>query len=485
MNQRTCKRKKHGVTVVAIMIAAVTILLPIGLFAFEVSRTQMAQKQLRSATDSAALAAATFLSNATGPRSSNIPEAKTIALDFFKQNIVMSSALTHSTLSGSVSTDQPSQGDATIELLVDDKTGHVTVNAAYGLLPAFGQFLGLTTQTIRSHSLAGYHGLEGDIVIAFDISDSMTINTDAKVSQRTYNSATGKTTYTVIRKTTAPPTLGRLESASSIPVPETTDFSTSPLMSKFKDASSDVKLAALIEAKRGNLENPGIFHSSHADAGVLSTWVTPEKGYKSSYQKVAMQSVLPLFDAKTALSNFIALLPESGDAHLGLVTFGGKASDGADHKDSFDTFSGHGYPHVNLNRNDARKQQVADSLAPCLTFNGTHTKGAMRNAIDMLEGSGHRPGSEKTIILLTDGVPTTGSPKEVSREAGEKGIRLFAIGFFQQPDPAKQKQGKATLNAMCNACGNGSKMFFAPTVPSLEDVLSQIGHGTLALLNDD
>ena len=481
--RRRISRNQHGITMLVIIVATMLILLPLGLFAFEVARMQMAQKQLRSATDSAALAAAVFLSNASGDRAANTPAAKAMALDFFKQNMVMSGFLSNTTPSSTTATDSPAVGAATLDVSVDATTGRVTANAAYGLAPAFSQYLKLGTAPIRSHSLAGYQGIEGDIVLAVDISDSMTQATKSKVAKRTYDAGADTTTYAIIRNSKAPPTLGRMGSAAAIPDPATVDFSASPIMDKFKNAPSDVKVAALVEAKRGNLETQAVFESSNANKGALKTYVTPQAGYKAGFQQVAMQAVEPLNSAKVALRDFVAQLTGSDDAHLSLITFGGRESTGQDAKDDFSTFSGHKYPHVNLNKQDSKRQLVVDSIGPSLTFNGTDTKGAMRGAIDMLEGPEHRPEVEKTIILLTDGIPTTGSPKPLAKEAGEKGIRLFAIGFFQTP--YAMAGGPKTLKNMVAACGNGSKMYLAPDLPTLQDVLAQISQGTLALINDD
>lgn len=483
-NDRTRQLRYHsGATMLVIMMAAVTILLPIGLFAFEVARMQMAQKQLRSATDAAALAASAYLANVTGSRSAATPAAKQLALDFFKQNIVMSDFLSQSTLTTTAATDNPATLHGALQVDVDDTTGRVRATAAYGLRPAFGNFLGLSTETVRTKSLAGYNGLEGDIVLAVDISDSMTIASDSKVVKRTYNSTSKTTTYAIVRSSTAPSHLGRRGAANAIPNPDTTDFSKSDIMNKFSGMPSAVKTAALVEAKRGNLENAAIFASSNADKGILKAFVTPGPGYKSGYQKLSMQKVLPLYEAKSALTDFMAQLKDDGDAHVGLITFGGRESTGADCKDDFQTYADHHYPHVNLSKADPKKQLVVDSIAPSLTFNGTDTKGAMQASINMLEGGEHRPEVEKTIILLTDGIPTTGSPKPLAKLAGEKGIRLFAIGFFKTA--FAREAGPKTLKGMVAACGNGSKMYYAPDLPTLQDVLAQISHGTLALLNED
>lgn len=480
---RRQRSNKSGTTMIMILIGANMIILPLGLFAFEMSRLNMATKQLKAATDAAALGAASFLANSSGTSQSNMQKAKELALEFFKKNMVMSTMLKDSVISPSVDTDSPDVHTGTFDLVLDDATGRVTAKGAFGLEPAFGKYLGLGTAPIHTHSLAGYEGLEGDVVMVVDISDSMTSNSSSVISKRTVDRGTNKVTYRVVRDAKAVPTLGRLGSKSAIPPPDTAKYNKNPLFARLANASYDVKLAALVEAKRGNLESQGVFQSSGANTGPLNGFVNPEPGWKAGYQQVAMEQVQPLADEKTALSEFVAGLGSGGDAHLALVTFGGRNSVAPDHKDSFSTFSGHKYAHVELDKGLDKKDLCVQSLAPSLTFNGTDTKGGMEEAIKMLEGPAHRPEVQKTIILLTDGVPTTGSPKPAAKEAGEKGIRLFAIGFFQTP--TARRSGPKTLRVMVAACGNGSKMYLAPDLPTLQDVLKQISHGTLALINED
>lgn len=485
MENKVCRRRRStGVTMLAVMMAAVTILLPIGLFAFEVARIQMAQKQLRSATDAAALAAASYLSNVTGNDAQNLAKAKSLALELFKENIVMSDFLSESTLSATAATDNPDTQKATLDITVDTSNGRVRATSSYGLSPAFATFLGLKTETVRSKSLAGYHGLEGDIAIVVDISDSMTVTSDAWIVKKTYDAGSGKTTYTKVKNTAVHPALGRFGALNSIPNPNTVNWDLDPLMSKFKDRDLETKMAALTEAKRGSLESTSMFQTSHADKGPLGGFITPAAGYQTAYQKLALTKVLPLHEAKDALTTFVSQLPDNGDAHLALVTFGGKTSGTEDAKDTYSTFVNHKYPHVKLNKDDAKKQLTIDSIGPSLTFNGTDTKGGMAAARLMLNDPAlHRPEVEKTIILLTDGMPTTGSPQEQAKLAKKDGIRLFAIGFFKTAN-AKQN-GPPVLKNMVANCGNGSKMYYAPDLPTLQDVLAQISHGTLALLNEE
>ncbi len=474
---------KSGTTMIVILLGANMVLLPLGLFSFEVSRLNMATKQLKVATDSAALAAASYLANSSGNSEANMAAAKDLAFKFFKKNMVMSQMLDQSVISQTVDTDSPNTNHGTFDLVLNSTNGRVTAKAAFGLEPAFGHFIGIGTAPIHTHSLAGYEGLIGDVVMAVDISDSMTYNSKSVIAKRTYNASSNTVTYENLHDSKAVPALGHLGSASAVPPPETAKYDKSPLFKNLKNESNEVKLAALVEAKRGNLENQAIFDSSHTSSGILNGKVTPQDGWKAGYQQVALEQVAPLADEKIALTEFINSLGNGDDAHLALVTFGGKNSDGPDAKDSFTTYSGHGYPMVNLSKTENKKQLVVESLAPALTKNGTDTKGAIEKATEILESGDHRPEVPKTIVLLTDGVPTTGSPKNAAKIAGEKGIKIYAIGFFQSP--YSQTKGPATLNAIVAAAGNGSKMYLAPDLPTLQDVLKQISHGTLALINED
>ncbi len=477
------RRSLCGAVSVLVLALALLILLPLGLFAFEVARVNMATKQLKVATDSAALAAAALIANSSGTSAENLQKAKERGLDFFRKNMVMSSLLTDTAISPTVDSDVLKSGTGSFDLLIDDTNGRVTARGAFGLQPAFAGFLGLGSHTIHTNSLAGFSGLEGDIIIVVDISDSMTLLSESEVVKRIYNKKDNTVTYRFVRASKAQPNLGRRGAKTAIPPADRAKYELSPLFLPLKDKSKDIQRAAMVEAKRGNLENQAIFESSKASQGILKGEITPQPGFQTDYQRLALEHVQPLADEKTALREFTAELANSPDAHLGLVTFAPRESTGPDYKDSFSTFKGHGYPHVNLSKSNNNIQLVVESLGPCLTFLGTDTKGGLDQAIKMLEGPEHRNSVEKTIILLTDGVPTTGSPKNKAKLAGEKGIRIFAIGFFKSN--YARVRGPRVLAAIVAAAGNGSRSYVAPDLPTLRDVLKQIGHGTLSLVNPD
>lgn len=472
-------RSRKGATAVLVLIAALLILLPIGLFGFEVGRLNLATKQLKSATDSAALAAALFLSNASD---SDLQKAKEMGLEFVKKNTVMSTLLQNTKISSSVDTDQLKTGEGSFDLLVDNTTGRVTAKAAFGLEPAFGGFLGLGTQTIRSDSIAGFSGLDGDVVICVDISDSMTLASRSTIARRVVDAKAKTVSYKVVRDARAVASLGRLGAKAAIPRLSEAKYELSPLFNAIKDKSDEIKAGAFIEAKRGNLENDAIFASSGAINGPLKGIVTPQAGWQRDYQKLGLQAVQPIADVKTAVSEFVGQINGNDNLHLGLVTFGGRNSEGPDAKDDFSTFKKHKYPHVALAKNENKQQLVVDTLGPSVTFNGTDMKGSIDEATKMLTSDQSRKLVPKTIILFTDGIPTTGSPKRKAKIAGEKGIRIYAIGFFTT---RYSRNGRKILQAIVAAAGNGSKFYFPQESKEIITIFKQIGKGSISLINRD
>ncbi|MBX9685581.1 MAG: VWA domain-containing protein [Candidatus Obscuribacterales bacterium] len=485
-HSRISYRASSGMTMILVALMATLILLPLGLFGFEVARLNMATKQLKAATDSAALAAAMLMANSA---TTDTDKTKQMALDFYKRNMVMSTMLDKATLSPTVDTDSPSAGNATLDLIIDDTTGKVTAKGSFGLEPAFGKFLGLGSQPVHTHSVAGYQGLTGDIIIALDVSDSLTLTSESALVKRKKDPVTKQYTYTFVRNAKSHPANGRLGAQPSIPPLDKFDFGQAPL-DKFKDAPEQIKIAALVEAKRGNLDSEAAFKAADLDKGPLNDFFqdggfkSGEDGFKAAYQKTAITHVLPLADEKDAIITFINEITNA-DAHLGLVTFGGRNSTGNDTQNTYLDTSNQPYPHVNLDKNNDKKQYIIGAISPALTHNGTDTKGAIQEATAMLESDQHRQNQPKTIILLTDGVPTTGSPSGAAKEAGKKGIRIMAVGFFQS-DYAKNIGPKVLKGIVSKANSEfpGSQLYVAPTYPKLKDVLKQISHGTLALIND-
>ncbi len=476
-------RSERGSIVVLVLSLAIMVILPIGLYGFEIARLFLAQAQLRSACDAAALAGALIMSKeSTGTEAEKKAKAKEAALAFFRRNLVVSGSLADAILSPNVKNDSPTQGKSTFDLDFESD-GRVRALASFGLASAFGGMLGIDSNTIRANSLAGHGGLEGDVVIVVDLSGSMGDKSQSVIFSRAYNAVTKKIDYKISEPVGGTAIYGPTGIESAIPVPSQVDFSKDPLFAPIQNAPISVKTAALVEAKLGNLENDGAFRASHNDSAELATYLKPQDGFQEAYQKLAMKAIEPLSSEKAALQDFLRS-SDGSDMHAALVTYAQDVSSGNDRKDNFKTKVGHKLPIVNLNKDNARLGDVMDAINPSPLFNSTNTGGALLQAASMFDNSGgHRESAPKTIVLLTDGMPNYG-PKleEVTPVLAKKGIRVLTIGFFFTP--YSQQEGPKVLNTLVAKVGNGSRAFIAPDVPKLKDALRRISNGTPTLVNE-
>lgn len=477
MKKRT--RKASGSFTVTAFVAAILILLPLGLYAFEVARLNLAAFQLRVATDAAALAAASYMQNVKFDDSKEREKAKQAALEYVKRNVVTGVSLLSASLSNSVQEDNPESGKSTFDLIFN-KDMSVTAVAAFGLQPAFAKFLGLESVPVRVNSTAGPAGLIGDICIIVDLSGSMSVSTKSVVYKRKFDGT--QLTHSIAKNSTVSPNFGESGSTYVVPDPATTDFTRSEKLKGLANAPDDVKLAALVEAKLGNLENAGIYESSHANLSPLAKYnLVPGPGYQDEYQKLALSAIQPLSDEKDVLADFLTTVGANPEAHFSLVTFSTNVS-GAEGHDEYSTRSNFRLPQVDLNKNDSRAEDVNTALGPAPSFNSTATGDAMLKAIKILNGDQHREGVQKTIVLLTDGLANHGSsPTAAAKLANKSDIKLFTVGFFHSKKA--QSSGNALLNNLVATAGNGSKNYFAPDVPTLKEVLHSIANGDVSLMN--
>lgn len=495
-------RSQRGAMAVVASIVSFFVLLPLGLLAFEVSRLFLAQTQLRNAVDAAALAAVSAMNDAdvNAPSQSQAQvdaRIKGLALKLFRRNVVVSNLLQDAVQSTSVDTDNPEEGKATFDLLVDSANSQVIAKAAFGLKPAFSNFLGLKTSTIRANSKGGFKGLTGDVVVAIDISDSMTLGTGLNgpgsfIVNRVYKRKVEsgyKLSYKVAKagSSRTSPALGTFGGAAlrAIPNPSLVDFKNNSVLSFLDSAPFDVKLAALFEAKRGNLNSEKLYFKKHVDESVLGDpnsvyskmildKVKAGVDFRAGYQEAALPFVHPLADAKQDASKFISqLTSRNPEVHVGLVGFapyaGGNPKRGkyVDGQDKFDTFSQsaskQSIPVVRLDKDQNKSKAAVDAIATATTFEGTNTTDALRVAKNMLTGPAHRAGVPQTIILLTDGIPTSGGYKKLAKQCGEAGINIQIIGFFHTAYAAKG--GPRVCRKIVQAAGGSSQFYPAAYQP--------------------
>jgi hypothetical protein len=197
--------------IIMIFVMAFLILGVVGIFAFEVSRANLAREQLRSACQSAALAGAATLagSDISDPTAAQA-NAITAALIVMKKNAVIGYPLTSTTQSGSASSlmTNTNTGECRVyfEFLDPNNKGAVVnigdpngkimrVTSSFGLQPAFGCYLGLTNLPIEGQASAGVPQL--DIVLCFDVSGSIDDQTPVSFVKRAWNPTLGKIAYTV------------------------------------------------------------------------------------------------------------------------------------------------------------------------------------------------------------------------------------------------------------------------------------------------
>lgn len=202
-------RSSRGVAIlISTLFISAILLLSIGFFSFEVNRLETARQQLRACCDAAALASAATLASqdALDPVQSHALAINT-ALTTMRANSVMGVGLQDTTLAYSAD-DTPTTNRTSIfvefldpnnnNAVVDagDPAGKkIRVTAAFGLEPAFSNFLGISTATVRARSTGGVPDL--DVVLCFDLSGSIDDQTPVTFIKRYWSSSSNQIKYQV------------------------------------------------------------------------------------------------------------------------------------------------------------------------------------------------------------------------------------------------------------------------------------------------
>jgi hypothetical protein len=377
-----------------VTLLGLMVLPMLAIFAFEVSRSVLATQMLKNVTDAAALAAVATIASADikDPALAH-QNAKKVALNLYKQNTVLGHLLTDSAISATKDgTPNALQSQLYFEFLdpitkqpvpEGDPNGRVVrLTASYGMVPAFGQYLGLAKQTIRASS----HGAvpQIDVVVCFDVSGSIDDETKITLVKRQWDDAlqtilyktpTSTTTnHGSIRSIVLPPATGTsfnaafpmalnsvgrgmvfsekiardknakgMRSYSILPEEGQPpgNFSGAPTFDgthpgmftdlvvnldgndtfggiTTKGGYSFPDIATMVEASRGNLETEALKTASKADKSVT---VAAKTGYQAEYFKEASLHLQPIQDAKDAVAIFCQIINNNADAHFGLVAF--------------------------------------------------------------------------------------------------------------------------------------------------------------------
>ena len=395
LRHRQTTRTARGASVIMFITLLGLMVIPIlAIFAFEVSRSVLASQMLKNATDAAALAAVATIASADikDPVAAH-QNAKKVALNLYKKNTVLGHLLTDTTISGNKEGNPAALHSELFFEFLDpitkkplpegDPNGRVVrINSSFGMVPAFGQYLGLSKQVIRSAS----HGAvpQIDVIVCFDVSGSIDDETKISLVKRQWDDALGKivykeptnssTSHGSIRAITKPPATGTsfnaafpmalnsvgqgMEFSERVADDEGSkgmrSYSVFPEAGRapgnfygapthdgshpgmFTDLVVNIDnndtfggctttngfsfpdIATMVEASRGNLETEALKTSSKADTSVS---VAAKNGYQAEYFKEAALHLQPIQDAKDAVGVFCQIINNNADAHFGLVAF--------------------------------------------------------------------------------------------------------------------------------------------------------------------
>lgn len=162
-------RKAGGTFTVLVVFLALLVLLPLALIGFELSRANLAQKQLRVATDAAALSGSLVM-----VEGGNLETAKQAALAMFRKNNCAGTELENAQATEGIEGAQPARGECLFELVWDESKKQVMAMARLGFSPLFAQYLGIGSVPLDASSKAGGRpDGKTDMVIVFDTSYSM------------------------------------------------------------------------------------------------------------------------------------------------------------------------------------------------------------------------------------------------------------------------------------------------------------------------
>jgi len=217
-------RDQKGAAVTWLVLCLMMFILMCGLFAFDASRVQMAQRELTATCDAAALAGTAMLtsydvSNDTGPPASTEAAGMKLlnaqnnsgayAYNMFLMGNILGKLVRNQTTLVSNLTQLATTTDGDVNVcigLVDPQNGYssvapvipgnaagtaIGVYAGYGYHPAFISFFGIGNVGIRAASVGGLPQV--DAVLVLDLSGSMDDLTPVTLVKRYWDAHRGAT----------------------------------------------------------------------------------------------------------------------------------------------------------------------------------------------------------------------------------------------------------------------------------------------------
>lgn len=530
------QRRAAGQACLPLIFIALLVVAMLGFFAVEVARTTIVRNQLRTASESAALAGIAALSGSSllDPATSQ-RQALSAARMVFEKNDVLGQMLNNVETDFGASPNanhvklqmrflNPKAGNAPVD--IGDPNGKVLeIKAKFGMSPLTAAFVGMQDAVLPLEAEARGGVGDLDVVLCFDVSGSMDDQTKMTHVRRRWDAGSGRIVYDVVNQgrlatgagavrpqaleyaglnadLRGPNEAGTPPGNYSAAVPETgmTDAvvnldENDSFAGFLEDGFSFPNVAVMVEASRGNLENATVFADSKANTGAAAV-VSPRPGYQAKYFELAAKHTHPIAEAKAAAEDFYRLMNKNANTHFGLVAFDNIV--GEDSTSSFSenniasTFAAGGVgrfpvPAVSLNSAEATTnfESCLNNLSGLVAFQGTNIGGATERAVRMFE-SGARRNSRKAIIVFTDGEPTVGGPlssnphnncRMAAQQAKAKGIAVYTVGLAQDPSQLSGQRavlGDDVPTGMASIAGNGSKFFPVSSSSGLRGAFANI-----------
>jgi len=445
----------------------------------------------------------------------------------------------------------------------------IQITGLFGLVPAFASFLGLPEVTLTTMTNGGVPDL--DVVVCFDVSGSIDDQTNVTFVNRQWQASTAKIIYPVTTTSAGAPAgklaqgtiwnilippdtgtqvngvypenLGLANNGVSYPLTFSPQLRGSPNQGSppgnyppgnaalgsaqtFTDMVVNIdgntifggltttdgyafpNIATVVEAARGNLENPLVFTSSKANTGLPSS-VQPMAGYQAKYFALAAANLHPLYDAQQAAETFFTVLNNDTNAHFGLVAFSdnaGTSPSGTYTDNKIDSSYGSAgnlqvpIPDISLNSTPtiSNYSAIENALPPLVATTSTNIGDAVNTAVKQLQ-TNSRTGSKKAIILFTDGEPTAGGPlasdpwqnaRDAAVLAQKAGIPIYTIGLAQNAAiiPSETSILNATDNnpstgGMAAIAGHGGQFYLVTDASQLRYTFEHIARCLVQLVN--
>ncbi|HEY9713072.1 MAG TPA: VWA domain-containing protein, partial [Chroococcales cyanobacterium] len=275
-----------------------------------------------------------------------------------------------------------------------------------------------------------------------------------------------------------------------------------------KDGFNFPNIAVLVEAARGNLDDPVSFANAGLAGDSRFAGIVPRFGYKHAYEGYAQQKLEPLNTSRIAALNFSYNLLHTNTCRLGEVSFHDTVG-----APGISTFSAPkvsaAYPPGGTGAYllpNMYEQPIDDTLfAIYKTMCTSSTDPAARNwgatnnagaaitaAIGWLSNPAyHRPNADRAIVLFTNSAPSNSempATRAAAKRAADIGIPIYVVGLADnqatqsiQMAAFTDSNNNPSSGGICGIAGHGSRFFQVSNVTDIPQAFGNVGRHLVKL----